>query len=67
MNVRECVEPNNVALQRNGTAELCCQEGVTEHGKMDQWQSLANEQNRPAGQETAELKNVTLHSDNINS
>ena len=29
------------------------------------WQSLANEQNGPAGQETAELNNLTLHRDNI--
>ena len=50
MNVRECAEQNNVALLREGTAEVCCQEGGTELGNMDQWQILAN---------------VTLHRDRI--
>ena len=49
-------------LPREGTAEVCCQEGGTELGNMDQWQILAN---GPAGPETAELNNVTLHRDKI--
>ena len=58
VNIRECAEHNNVALPREGTAEVCCQE----LGNMDQWQILAN---GPAGPETAELNNVTLQRDKI--